>query len=157
MMSDIPGYSARTEEGVTFEAVAIMDGGMPRVGFRVTHNDGCLEYITLLPSSRTGEGKDSSNVFLYHSDDDTDTLGTAVTHRSFDPHTTSHVKMRVVYISQETANEEPRPLILGDTETIYAVLKSERWTEGLATVFVTPDGIGRMFYDTIEEAREEHE
>lgn len=42
-----------------------------------------------------------------------------------------------------------------DTDTIHAVTDLFDETE-IVMVYVTPDGVGRYFYDTIEEAQAQH-
>ncbi|MDB5716528.1 MAG: hypothetical protein JWO15_3925 [Sphingomonadales bacterium] len=71
-----------TAEGVTFTPF-IEDH---RVGYVITHPDGCTERVWIQPSTDTGEGFDTSNVFLYHADPGYAEDVEPFTHLAFQPH-----------------------------------------------------------------------
>ena len=87
-MQMIVGKAITTNEGVIFTPFVANDG----VGYRVTHNDGTTEWLTLVPTTDTGEGPDTSNVFAYVTEQGAGEpamqrgdYGEAVTHFAFDP------------------------------------------------------------------------
>lgn len=87
-MQMIVDKAIATNEGVTFTPFVSNDA----VGYCVTHNDGTTEWLTLVPTSDTGEGPDTSNVFAYVTEQGVtqNTMrggdyGEAVTHFAFDP------------------------------------------------------------------------
>ena len=58
--------------------------------------------------------------------------------------------LKLKHISPKAEETEPRPKWLQDTRTVYVY-----GPEGQC--FVTPDGVGRYFYDSVKEAREDYE
>lgn len=68
-----PVESMTTPEGVTYAVSIGMEYGTPVARITATFETGTVHTVSLVPSSETGEGPDTGNVFLYEDDE-------AVTH-----------------------------------------------------------------------------